>query len=169
MVSSLFTLRFDEYDIHPPCQGMEKIDYSFEDHVYEEKDISWNTTSSHGTFWFGLYIYDQKYKEIVQIKAIDVNGLIGYIGGYIGLILGYSILQIPECIVMLVRKFKADCSDCPKSQNNSLPVFVKSKHQGNAHDNLCCDHNLTIEKELHKIHQEIMMIKEQQKELQMGW
>ena len=165
MVSSLFTLRFDEYDIHPPCQGMEKIDYSFEDHVYEEKDISWNTTSSHGLFWFGLYIYDQKYKEIVQIKAIDVNGLIGYIGGYIGLILGYSILQIPECIVMLMRKFKTDCWKRPRSQSNSSPVFVKTKHLGNSHDGHCCKHNLTIEEELQKIHLKIRMIEEQLKEV----
>ena len=172
IASSLFSLRFDEYNVYPPCQGMEKIDYSFEDHVYEEKDISWNTTmacdtcnTSDGTFWFELYIYDQKFKEIVQIKAIDVNGLIGYIGGYIGLILGYSILQIPECIVMLVRKFKTDCWKRPRGQSNSSPVFIKTKHLGNSHDGHCCKHNLTIEEELQKIHLKIRMIEEQLKEV----
>ena len=169
IASSLFSLRFDDYDIHPPCQGMEKIDYIFEDHIWEEKDIWWNQTRSDGSFWFGLYIYDQKFKEIVQIKAIDINGLIGYIGGYIGLILGYSILQIPECIVMLVQKFKTDCSNCPKSQDNSSPVFVKSIHQRNSHNDHCYEHILTIEKEVQKIHHEISMIKEQQKEMKSGW
>lgn len=128
IVSSQFSLRSDDYGIHPPCQGMEKIDYIFEDLVNEENDIMWNQTWDDG-FWFGLYIYDQKFKEISQIKAIDVNGLIGYIGGYIGLILGYSFLQIPECIAMLLRMFKTDCSNYPKSQDNSLPVFIKSNHQ----------------------------------------
>ena len=124
---------------------------------------------SNGSFWFGLYIYDQKFKEIVQIKAIDINGLIGYIGGYIGLILGYSILQIPECIVWLVRMFETDCSNCSKGQDNSSPVFFKTKHQGNSHNVHYCDHNLTIEEQLHKIHLEIRMIKEQHQEVQTGW
>ena len=103
------------------------------------------------------------------IKAIDVNGLIGYIGGYIGLILGYSILQIPECIVMLMRKFKTDCWKRPRSQSNSSPVFVKTKHLGNSHDGHCCKNNLTIEEELQKIHMKIRMVEEQLKEVQTGW
>jgi len=31
-------------------------------------------------------------------RAIDINSLIGTIGGYIGLCLGYSLLQIPSFI-----------------------------------------------------------------------
>ena len=52
--------------------------------------------SKQGYFWIGIYLYDQKFKEIVQIKAIDMNGLIGYIGGYVGLFLGVSINQISD-------------------------------------------------------------------------
>ena len=32
-------------------------------------------------------------------RAIDVHSLIGYIGGYVGLLLGFSVLQIPEVMV----------------------------------------------------------------------
>ena len=35
-----------------------------------------------------------------------MNGLIGNIGGYIGLCLGYSILQIPEFVSMMNAVFK---------------------------------------------------------------
>ena len=35
-----------------------------------------------------------------------MNGLVGYIGGYIGLILGYSLLQIPDFILLLRLKAK---------------------------------------------------------------
>ena len=34
-------------------------------------------------------------------RDIDFNGLVGYIGGYIGLFLGYSLLQIPDLIIFL--------------------------------------------------------------------
>ena len=53
-----------------------------------------------------------------MIRAIDVNGLIGNIGGYIGLCLGYSILQIPNLVgailgiiktrLLSIRKKNAD-------------------------------------------------------------
>ena len=162
IASSVFSLRMDDYDVQPPCQGMEKIDYFFEEHVWEEKDIWWNKTSTEGAFWFGLYIYNQKFKEIVQIKALDVNGLVGYIGGYIGLILGYSILQIPECIVILLRKFKACCSNDLISPENTLPEFIKTKHLESSPYDQSCEHYLTIEKELQKVYREIQLIKEQQ-------
>ena len=169
IASSLFSLRFDDYDVEPPCQGMEKIDYFLEEHVWKEKDIWWNKTSSEGAFWFGLYIYDQKFKEIVQIKAIDVNGLVGYIGGYIGLILGYSILQIPELIVILVRKLKAYRSNGLINPENSSPKFMKTKNLEYSHYDQCCERNLIIEKELQKVYREIKLIKEQQNRRQTGW
>ena len=37
---------------------------------------------------------------------MDVNGLIGYIGGYIGLFVGYSIMQIPDTILTIMKKCK---------------------------------------------------------------
>lgn len=38
---------------------------------------------------------------------MDFNGLIGVIGGYIGLFLGYSFLQLPDVILQGVAKCKA--------------------------------------------------------------
>ena len=69
MAASPFTLRFDDYGTLPPCQGMEKIYFNLEEKHKKERK---------GYFWFGLYIFNQKFKEIVQIKEIDLNGLIGY-------------------------------------------------------------------------------------------
>ena len=37
-------------------------------------------------------------------RAMNINGLIGYIGGYIGLFVGYSILQVPDTILNLKGK-----------------------------------------------------------------
>ena len=44
-------------------------------------------------------------------RAIDIQALIGTIGGYIGLFLGYSVLQIPNAIIFLVRKIRKWYSD----------------------------------------------------------
>ena len=42
----------------------------------------------------------------IPSRAIDIQGLVGNIGGYVGLLLGYSILQIPEMIVVIARQLK---------------------------------------------------------------
>ena len=40
-------------------------------------------------------------------RAIDVESLMGTVGGYVGLILGYTILQIPEYLTWLIRGIKS--------------------------------------------------------------
>ena len=99
---SVFNLRFDGYGTHPPCEGIEKIYYSF-----EEDDMEGTAWEKRGYFWLGPFIYDPKFKEIVQKRVLDLHGLIGYIGGYIGLFLGYSIIQIPDFISVFARKFES--------------------------------------------------------------
>ena len=39
-------------------------------------------------------------------RAIDINALIGTIGGYIGLFLGYSLLQFPNLVIIFAKKIK---------------------------------------------------------------
>lgn len=41
-----------------------------------------------------------------NFRAIDTHALIGNIGGYVGLCLGYSFLQIPELLTVLFCKIK---------------------------------------------------------------
>ena len=47
---------------------------------------------------------------------MDVHGLIGYIGGYIGLFVGYSVLQIPDTILIL----KGNCENTGQSASNAF-------------------------------------------------
>ena len=44
--------------------------------------------------------------ESFHFRAIDIQGLIGNVGGYIGLFLGYSFLQIPDFILLTVLNAK---------------------------------------------------------------
>ena len=39
-------------------------------------------------------------------RAIDVQSLIGTVGGYIGLFLGYSLLEMPKKILAFLHKLK---------------------------------------------------------------
>ena len=66
--------------------------------------------------------------QIFYCRAIDIPTLIGNIGGYIGLCLGYSLLQIPELVVFLVKKFSSDWSEHRLNRRN---VITHSKHNVN--------------------------------------
>ena len=59
---------------------------------------------------------------------MDFQGLIGNVGGYIGLCLGYSILQIPDFIQLLVFKLKKprEGGRTPKPTKNSSDQLMKN-------------------------------------------
>ena len=114
MANSALRLRFDDYGKHPPCHGMAKIYFTF-----EEQELGGSSWNRPGYFWIGIYVRDPKLKEIIQIKAIDLNGLIGYIGGYVGLILGYSILQTSDYIWNVANK----CKDCLQKETKVSQSF----------------------------------------------
>ena len=42
--------------------------------------------------------------SVLTNRAIDIQALIGTIGGYVGLFLGYSMLQIPNAVIFLAKK-----------------------------------------------------------------
>ena len=46
------------------------------------------------------------YLDFLCFRAIDIQGLIGNVGGYIGLFLGYSFLQIPDFIIFIGLRAK---------------------------------------------------------------
>ena len=44
-------------------------------------------------------------------RAVDVHSLLGYVGGYVGLLLGFSIVQIPEFLLLAFKRMKTIYSD----------------------------------------------------------
>ena len=64
---------------HPPCEVMSRLNFD-----YEEFDVKNN---EHQFFGLQYHIPDQ-FKLIKQYKSIDILSAIGYMGGYIGLLLG---------------------------------------------------------------------------------
>ena len=69
----------------------------------------------------------------MNCRAIDTQELIGNIGGYIGLCLGYSLLQIPELLLALFRKTnKFYLAMGEKASENIVPnsrVLVVAEYQ----------------------------------------
>ena len=72
-----------------------------------------------------IFFFHSNYREI------DLNGLVGYIGAYIGLILGYSILQIPDLILLVSRNAKKYLVSRNASGTNNLsrPLTICVKEQ----------------------------------------
>ena len=55
--------------------------------------------------YFSLTVkyYHTSFFEIKQVKACELDSLVGNIGGYIGLLLGYVILSLPSIFLEFLR------------------------------------------------------------------
>ena len=97
----------DDIQRYPkPCRMIEKLDFEYDEglkYVLKEKNRPCNSTKN---AWFRTQVYfgDTTYKEIKHVSAINTEGLVGSISGYIGFILGYSILQFPN-LLLLTKEF----------------------------------------------------------------
>ena len=77
---------------YPPCREIETISYQ---HT-EADDNRWN---KEGDWLLISYrLVHTRFKKIVQKKDISFNSLIGNAGGYVGLFLGFALLQLPEMV-----------------------------------------------------------------------
>ena len=59
-----------------------------------------------------MFLYgDSVYEEIQNTRSFDLESFVSGVGGFIGIFLGYSILQLPELIGLftsLMRNFRQD-------------------------------------------------------------
>ena len=100
MAKANFHIR-DRDDYPPPCQHIEKNSYDFEEYDVEDLDPSSPISKSYlshmttnDTFSVAVGLMNSKFKLITHKQAYDFQTLIGNCGGYIGLILGKSFIQI---------------------------------------------------------------------------
>ena len=52
-------------------------------------------------FEIAMYFQDNTFLAIVQTREYCLQSLIGNAGGYVGLLLGYSILQLPDFFITI--------------------------------------------------------------------
>ena len=77
------------HDSNPPCTEIKRLQVEFLEKDCEEEN---------NILEFNMVFRDLTYKEIKQNRAYDTKKLIGDVGGYIGLLLGYALLGMPEFI-----------------------------------------------------------------------
>ena len=63
-----------------------------------------------------------RFLETIQLKAYDMNSLVGNVGGYIGMFLGYALLNFPETLIelfknILMSKSKKDSPSIDRATN----------------------------------------------------
>ena len=60
-----------------------------------------------------------KYRQIEHVQEYDVESLVGNIGGYIGLFLGYSLINFPRFIISLLDIIR----------KKLVPIMQKNKRE----------------------------------------
>ena len=97
MKQSMININSDIIERYPPpCRSAEKISYGF-----VEEAAANCSGLCFGVVKFTLNLFNDRYKEITQTKAIDFHAVVGNSGGYIGLFCGYAIVQLPDFILMV--------------------------------------------------------------------
>ena len=88
---------------HQPCNGMEKVNYEVSESDLEEADPAYIEIA----FWNR----DLTYKKIEMICAFDLSALVGNVGGFIGLFLGYALIMIPGLIKTIGKTIYGFCKN----------------------------------------------------------
>ena len=58
-----------------------------------------------------MHYYQDNFHETKQIRAYDIGSLIANIGGYIGMFLGYALLNLPRFFITVGESIKRGLRD----------------------------------------------------------
>ena len=89
-----------------PCRRMARLTTDFIEYPTMSHDKEFGT--DYKDKYFAVYFYFPKelFKNIVLVRSFDIQTLIGNAGGYIGLFLGNTLLQLPGFVYYLWKKLK---------------------------------------------------------------
>ena len=80
-----------------PCQNIENLSYEYSEKVgFDSREQS--------RFMVLVHFPNRKYRQITHVQEYDVESMMGNIGGYIGLFLGYSLLQFPDFLRKVYKR-----------------------------------------------------------------
>ena len=82
----------------PPCRGINNIEYTVSEEIrrdFGNNGVRVKVAPVKDWFQISLKVRNPEYQAIIQKKAVDMQSLIGYIGGYIGMFTGFAIAQAP--------------------------------------------------------------------------
>ena len=83
-----------------PCQNIENLSYD-----YSEK--SGMDSRRDARLMVLVHFPNRKFRQITHVQEYDIESMVGNIGGYIGLFLGYSFLHFPQFLMGLWQNRKS--------------------------------------------------------------
>ena len=89
----------------PPCSTILDITNEYSETQWNKEEFS-GLDANLDLFEVNLEFSNPTYKEITQVKAYDEESFVGNVGGYIGMFLGISLLQLPELMNIVYKKTK---------------------------------------------------------------
>ena len=120
---------FNTSHYKPPCKSIQNILYSYEEkESLEDLAFGWGNDADK-IFQVLLQFTDGTYMEIQQVRGYGLGDAVGDIGGYLGLFLGFALLQIPEMLVTVMtwignlldkrsRQVKPEIIEVQENDNN---------------------------------------------------
>ena len=104
-------------NITPPCSEIKRLNVVFQEeetNVVRENNNFPSTKNKlkQGNGWFRVTVQfiKNEFKEIKQMRAYSSQSLVGNAGGYVGILVGYSISELPTLVRMIyrcaIRQFK---------------------------------------------------------------
>ena len=94
--SLMLSYNLGQYLKHPPCRSLEKLEYNYMEFDLREADPPF--------VHIDIRFIDATYREILRVRAFTIESLLGNIGGYIGIFIGYSIfIHLPDAAKNLYK------------------------------------------------------------------
>ena len=60
------------------------------------------------SFWITQRILQTNFKDIKQVREFTLDDLVGTCGGYIGMLLGYALIQFPQFLQFIFDKIQKE-------------------------------------------------------------
>ena len=97
--------------VTPPCTEIKSLQIEYED------TEAWDFVEDDEMF-IQVYFRDTSFKQIKEKRDYDIQDMFGDIGGYVGLFLGYALVNIPEFFLTLSKVFK-------RTNKNIIPFKIE--------------------------------------------
>ena len=111
-------------DLPPPCSTILGVNYEYSETKWKLEEFQ-HLNADLNFFEVNLEFPNPTYKEITQVKAYDEESFVGNVGGYIGMFLGISILQIPEYVNMVYKKSRDAKGAVSKTIRSNLETGIR--------------------------------------------
>ena len=146
-----WTPKKGEYPL--PCQTIENLSYEYTEKVGDD-------SRNQSRFMVLVHYPNLKYRHIAHVQEYDIESLFGNIGGYIGLFLGYSLINFPRFVMssfdVIRKKLVPSVNKKRRSAIYRQPILVPRLRLGSEPE--CTNPNTNACGELKNIRNEMIMV-----------